>query len=50
MKVRTGIVLVMAGIGGTILYQQYRNGNLEKVISKMCKAKQDVIDDLEDMM
>ncbi len=50
MKVRTGIALVMAGIGGTLLYQQYMNGNMERVIKKMCKAKQEVIDDLEDMM
>ena len=50
MKVKTGIALVLAGIGGTLLYQQYANGNMERVFKKMCKAKENMLDDLEDMM
>lgn len=50
MKLRDGIILVMAGVGATLLYQQYANGNLDNVIKKMCKAKKEVIEDLEDMM
>lgn len=50
MKVKTGVALVLAGIGGTLLYQQYANGNMERVFKKMCKAEENVISDLEDMM
>lgn len=50
MKVKTGIALVLAGIGGTLIYQQYINGNMERAFKKMCKVKQNVINDLEDMM
>lgn len=50
MKVKKGVALVLAGIGGTLLYQQYANGNMKRVFKKMCKAKENVISDLEDMM
>ena len=42
--------IFLVGIGGTLLYQQYANGNMKRVFKKMCKAKENVISDLEDMM
>ena len=50
MKTRTGMALVGAGIAGTILYQQMKNGNIKRAVSKMNKAKIKAIDDLEEMM
>ena len=50
MKARTGMALVGAGVAGTILYQQMKNGNIKHMVSKMNKAKIKAIDDLEEMM
>ena len=50
MKLKTGIALVMGGIGGAIMYQQIKNGNVKKMVRNMNKAKTKAIDDLEDMI
>ena len=46
MKMKSSIALIMAGVGGTLLYQQVKNGN----VSKMMNAEKKAIDNLEDMM
>lgn len=38
------------GIGGAVLYQNLKNGNVKKAVRKMNSAKTKAIDDLEDMM
>ena len=50
MKIKDSMMLIAMGIGGTLIYQNMRNGNLKKIMNKMkCEAKQ-TMDDLEDMM
>lgn len=54
MKMRNAVTLVAMGVGGTLLYQQVRNGNVKKCfkdIKKFArKTYDDLYDDLEDMM
>ena len=50
MKVKSSMALIGAGVAGTILYQQMKNGNIKHMMSKMNKAKIKAIDDLEEMM
>lgn len=38
------------GIGGAMLYQNLKNGNLKRAVRKMNSAKTKAIDDLEDMI
>lgn len=40
----------MAGVGGTLLYQQVKNGNVQKAFKKMMKAEKKALNNLEDMM
>ncbi len=54
MKIKKSMALIAMGIGGTLLYQQIRNGNARKCIkdmeSMMKKKYDDLSEDLEDMM
>ena len=54
MNIKKNMALIAMGVGGTLLYQQIRNGNAKKYIKDMeCLAKKtydDMCDDLEDMM
>lgn len=50
MKIRNSIYLIGLGVGGTLLYQQLKNGNLRKVIRNMNRSKTKMLEDLEDMM
>ena len=58
MKMKKNMALVLMGVGGTLLYQQIRNGNAKKYIKDMeCLVKktynsmcEEIEDDLEDMM
>lgn len=54
MCIKKNMVLIAMGIGGTLLYQQIRNGNAKKCIKDMehmmKKACDDMEEDLEDMM
>ena len=54
MEMKRCVALVAMGVGGTLLYQQIRNGNARKMIrdleSNMKKMKKEACDDLEDMM
>ena len=50
MKMKSSIALIIAGVGGTLLYQQVKNGNVSKMMKKMMNAEKKAIDNLEDMM
>ena len=50
MDMKKSMALIMMGVGGTLLYQQIRNGNARKYIKDMEKMLKDEFDDLEDMM
>lgn len=50
MKNKNAIYLIGLGIGGTLLYQNVKNGNLRKWTRQMNQAKTQMIEDLEDMM
>ena len=50
MKMKSSMALIGTGIAGTLLYQQIKNGNMKRMVSKMNKAKIKAIDDLEEMM
>ena len=50
MKLKNSLYLIGLGIGGTILYQQVKNGNLRKVVREMNRTKTKMLEDLEDMM
>jgi hypothetical protein len=42
--------IIGLGVGGTILYQQIKNGNLKKVVYEMDCAKMKMLDNLEEMI
>lgn len=50
MKAKGAICLIGLGIGGTLIYQNIKNGNLKKWTREMNRAKTKMIDDLEEMM
>lgn len=47
---KSSISLIMAGVGGTLLYQQVKNGNVQKMMKKMMNAEKKALDNLEDMI
>ena len=50
MNMKKNMALILMGVGGTLLYQQIRNGNARKYIKDMEKMLRESYDDLEDMM
>ncbi len=50
MRMKSSMALIAMGVGGTLLYQQIKNGNARKYINKMEHFKKKTLDDLEDMM
>ncbi len=50
MKIRNSLYMIGLGVGGTLLYQQIKNGNLRKVVRQMNRSKTKMLEDLEDMM
>ena len=50
MEMKKSMMLVMMGIGGTLMYQQIMNGNAKKMKKAMRSMTSCVVDDLEDMM
>ena len=50
MKFKGALCLIGLGIGGTLLYQNIKNGNVKRWTKEMNRAKTQMIDDLEDMM
>ena len=50
MKMKNSLYLIGLGVGGTILYQQLKNGNLRKIVRKVNSSKTKMLEDLENMM
>lgn len=50
MKIGNKVLLIGMGVGGTLLYQQIRNGNMKKMMNDVKRVSKKTIDDLEDMM
>ena len=50
MKLKTAALIMASGIGGAIMYQQIKNGNMKKMVSNLKSKEVKMLDDLEDMM
>lgn len=50
MKMKNSLCLIGLGVGGTLLYQQIKNGNLRRLVRQMNRSKAKMLEDLEDMM
>ena len=50
MKIRNSLYMLGLGVGGTLLYQQIKNGNFRKFVREMNRSKTKMIEDLEDIM
>lgn len=50
MKMKNTLYLIGLGVGGTLLYQQLKNGNLRRVVRNMNRSKTNMLEDLEDMI
>ena len=50
MNMKNSLYLIGLGIGGTLLYQQIRNGNLRKIVRQMNRSKTKMLEDLENIM
>ncbi len=43
MKIKSSIGLVALGVGGTLMYQQIKNGNAKKMLKKITKKDIDMM-------
>ena len=50
MKTKGALFLIGLGVGGTLLFQNIKNGNLKRWVKEMENAKLQMIEELEDMM
>ena len=50
MKTKNMLYLIGLGVGGTLLYQNLKNGNIKRWTRQMNQAKTQMLEDLEDMM
>ena len=50
MKMKNSLCLIGLVVGGTLLYQQIKNGNLRRLVRQMNRSKTKMLEDLEDMM
>jgi len=50
MKMKNSICLIGLGVGGTILYQQIKNGNFRKWVREMNRSKTKMLEDMEEVM
>ena len=50
MKMKGALCLIGLGVGGTLLYQNLKNGNIRRWTREMNSAKTEMLKDLEDMM
>jgi hypothetical protein len=50
MKVKSMIASFTAGVGSAVLFENIRNGNMQKMMKKMLKKDIKCMNDLEDMM
>lgn len=47
---RDTVTLIAMGVGGTLLYQQVKNGNVKRYFRDMKRITRKAYDDLEDMI
>ncbi|MBQ6495485.1 MAG: hypothetical protein IJI49_05750 [Bacilli bacterium] len=50
MRIKSSMALIAMGVGGTLLYQNMKNGNMKKMMNKVKIETKKTMDDLEDMM
>ncbi len=50
MKLKNSLYMIALGVGGTLLYQQLKNGNIRRVVREMNRTKTKMLEDLEDLM
>ncbi|MGN1268357.1 MAG: hypothetical protein ACI4U0_02500 [Candidatus Aphodocola sp.] len=50
MDMKKSVALVAMGVGGTLLYQQVKNGNAKRCFRDIKRITKKTYDDLEDMM
>jgi len=50
MNMKNSLLMIGLGVGGTLLYQQIKNGNVRRVVRQMNRSKTKMLEDLEDMM
>ena len=50
MDMKKSVALVAMGVGGTLLYQQVKNGNAKKCFQDIKRMTKKTYDDLEDMI
>lgn len=50
MNLKKSMSLISMGVLGTLMYQNIKNGNLKKMVSRMKNKEISMIKDLEDMM
>ena len=50
MNLKNKLLLIEMGVGGTLLYQQIKNGNMKRMINDVKRVSKKTMDDLEDMM
>lgn len=50
MSIKKDMMLIGSGVMGVLMYQNIKNGNLKKMISKMKNKEISAIKSLEDMM
>ena len=49
MKVKSALCFIMIGVGGTIMYQQLKNGELKNTLKKMDKTKMKIASELSSL-
>ena len=50
MRIKSYITLVAMGVGGTLIYQNIKNGKIPQMMNKMKNEAQKTLNNLEDMM
>ena len=54
MSIKKSMALIAMGVGGTLMYQQIKNGNVKRYMEDMkemaLKKYEDLYENLEDMM
>lgn len=50
MRIKSSMALIAMGVGGTLLYQNMKNGNMKKMMNKVKNETRKTMDNLEDMM
>lgn len=50
MKLKSSLALLGMGAMGVVMYQNIKNGNMKKLVSKMDNLKKKAMNDLEEMI